>query len=325
MKLFVSYIWLHRRSMAVLVLFCAVFAGTFALYRLPLAAVAYPAALCAGLGLCLVGLDYLRFRRRREAVARLAGQGAALAGGLPVPGDAIEEGYQALVRSLQAEVSALAEREGEKYREMTDYYTLWAHQIKTPIAAMRLTLQKEDTEVSRSLSRDLLRIEQYVEMVLAFLRLDSTSTDYVFQACPLDAIIRKAARRFSEEFIARRLKLRYQPIDAVVVTDAKWLGFVLEQVLSNGLKYTRTGGITISMRGGSALCVADTGVGIEAEDLPRIFEKGFTGNRGREDRQASGLGLYLCKRICKNLGAEIWAESRPGAGTAIVVDFKEAV
>lgn len=250
MKLFVSYIWLHRRSMAVLVLFCAVFAGTFALYRLPLAAVAYPAALCAGLGLCLVGLDYLRFRRRREAVARLAGQGAALAGGLPVPGDAIEEGYQALVRSLQAEVSALAEREGEKYREMTDYYTLWAHQIKTPIAAMRLTLQKEDTEVSRSLSRDLLRIEQYVEMVLAFLRLDSTSTDYVFQACPLDAIIRKAARRFSEEFIARRLKLRYQPIDAVVVTDAKWLGFVLEQVLSNGLKYTRTGGITISMRGG---------------------------------------------------------------------------
>ncbi len=325
MKEFAGYIWTRRRGAAVLALFCAVFAGTFALYELPLEAVFYPAALCAGTGACLLGLDFLRFRKRRKAVEQLAGQTAALIDRLPFPADGIEAGYQTIIRSLQAEVGALAAREGEKYREMTDYYTHWAHQIKTPIAAMRLTLQNEDTEVSRSLSRDLLRIEQYVEMVLAFLRLDSTSTDYVFQACPLDAVVRKAARRFSEEFIARRLRFVYQPIDAVVVTDAKWLGFVLEQVLSNGLKYTREGGITVSMRGPSALCVADTGVGIEAEDLPRIFEKGFTGNRGRADRQASGLGLYLCRRICKNLGVEIWAESRPGEGTAVVLDFKEVV
>lgn len=325
MKSFGSYIWTRRRGAAALALFCAVFAGTFALYELPLEAVFYPAALCAGLGVCLLGLDFFRFWKRSRAVEQLAGQTAALIDRLPLPADAVEAGYQAIIRSLQAEVGALTEREGEKYREMTDYYTLWAHQIKTPIAAMRLTLRNEDTEVSRSLSRDLLRIEQYVEMVLAFLRLDSTSTDYVFQACPLDAVVRKAARRFSEEFIARRLKFIYQPIDAVAVTDAKWLGFVLEQVLSNGLKYTREGGITISMRGASALCVADTGVGIEAEDLPRIFEKGFTGNRGRVDRQASGLGLYLCRRICKNLGVEIRAESEPGEGTAIVLDFKEVL
>lgn len=306
-------------------LFCAIFAGTFALYRLPLAAVAYPAALCAGLGAGFVALDFFRFRKRRRALTRLAGQPAALIDRLPVPEDAVEEGYQDLVRSLRAEVEALAERDGEKYREMTDYYTLWAHQIKTPIAAMRLTLQNEDTPVSRSLSRDLLRVEQYVGMVLAFLRLDSTSTDYVFRACPLDPVVRQAARRFSEEFIARRLKLNYQTIDTVVVTDEKWLGFVLEQVLSNALKYTREGGITISMRGASVLCVADSGVGIEPEDLPRIFEKGFTGSRGREDRRASGIGLYLCKRICKNLGVRIWAEAEPGIGTAVLLDFKETL
>lgn len=306
-------------------LFLLIFAGTFALYRFPLAAVAYPAALCAGLGLGCVALGFFRFRKRCRDISRLVGQPAALIDRLPVPEDAVEEGYQDLIRSLRAEVEALAERDGEKYREMTDYYTLWAHQIKTPIAAMRLTLQNEDTPVSRSLSRDLLRVEQYVGMVLAFLRLDSTSTDYVFRACPLDPIIRQAARRFSEEFIARRLKLNYQTIDTVVVTDEKWLGFVLEQVLSNALKYTREGGITISMRGTSTLCVSDTGVGIEPEDLPRIFEKGFTGSRGREDRRASGIGLYLCKRICKNLGAKIWAETAPGAGTSVLIGFDETL
>lgn len=325
MRTFFSYARRYRRAAVMFVLFCVIFAGTFALYRFPLAAVVYPAALCAGLGLGCVALGFFRFRKRQHTVARLVGQPAALIDRLPLPEDAVEEGYQALVRSLRAEVEALAERDGEKYREMTDYYTLWAHQIKTPIASMRLTLQNEDTPVSRSLSRDLLRVEQYVGMVLAFLRLDSTSTDYVFRACPLDPIVRQAARRFSEEFIARRLKLNYQTIDTAVVTDEKWLGFVLEQVLSNALKYTREGGITISMRGQSTLCVADTGVGIEPEDLPRIFEKGFTGGRGREDRRASGIGLYLCKRICKNLGAKIWAESSPGVGTAVLIDFKETL
>lgn len=325
MRSFTSYIWSRRRGAAALILFCAVFAGIFALYRLPLGAVLYPAALCAALGLCFAALDYRRFRRRREDIARLANQSAALIDRLPVPGDAIEESYQTLIRALQAEIGTLAERDGERYREMTDYYTLWAHQIKTPIAAMRLTLQNEDTEVSRSLSRDLLRVEQYAGMVLAFLRLDSPSTDYVFQSCPLDPIVRKAARRFSEEFIARRLRFHYQPLGVTVVTDGKWLGFVLEQILSNALKYTREGGITVSMRNRSTLCVADTGVGIDLEDLPRVFEKGFTGNRGREDQRASGIGLYLCKRICKNLGVEIRAESSPGAGTAVLLDFKETL
>lgn len=325
MRLFVSYARRYKRAAIMFLLFCAIFAGTFALYQFPMAAVAYPAALCAGLGLTFIALGFFRFRKRSLTVARLAGQPAALIDRLPIPEDAVEEAYQELVRSLRAEVGTLTEQDETKYREMTDYYTLWAHQIKTPIAAMRLTLQNEDTPVSRSLSRDLLRVEQYAGMVLAFLRLDSVSTDYVFRACPLDPIIRQAARRFSEEFIARRLKLNYQTINTVVVTDEKWLGFVLEQVLSNGLKYTREGGITISMREPSVLRVTDTGAGIDPEDLPRIFEKGFTGRRGRTDSRASGIGLYLCKRICKNLGANIWAESRPGEGTTVLIDFKETL
>jgi len=207
--------------------------------------------------------------------------------------------------------------------EMIDYYTLWAHQIKTPIASMRLTLQNEDSPLARKLMAELFHIEQYVEMVLVFLRLDSKTTDYLFREYSLDEIIRQAVKKFAGEFIGRKLKLEYEPVDVKVVTDEKWLSFVIEQVLSNALKYTPSGKITISMEKDRVLCIRDTGMGIAPEDLPRIFEKGYTGYLGRQDKRASGIGLYLCKRICRNLGHGILAESVPGQGTAIRIDLSQ--
>lgn len=159
-----------------------------------------------------------------------------------------------------------------------------------------------------------------VEMVLVFLRLDSSTTDYVIRRHSLDDIVRPAVRRFAGEFIRRRLRLEYQPLDHTVVTDGKWLGFVVEQVLSNALKYTASGSVTIAMDGDD-LCIRDTGMGIAAEDLPRIFEQGFTGVNGRRDRRASGIGLYLCRRICGNLGHTIRASSVPNQGTEIRIDL----
>lgn len=323
MRAFGTYLHERRRGIAAFLLSCAVFSGAFALYRLPLAAVAYPALLCAGCGLVFLVLDFLAVRRRRALLKRLAARTEAIASELPAPESGLEEDYQAVVQALLDEAAARSEEGETRYREMVDYYTLWAHQIKTPIASMRLTLQNEDTPASRRISRDLLRVEHYVEMVLAFLRLDAASTDYVFREQWLEPIVRKSARRFSEEFIARRLKLDCAPIGAVAVTDEKWLGFVLEQLISNALKYTREGGVSISFRAPSSLLISDTGAGIAPEDLPRVFEKGFTGNMGREDRRASGLGLYLCKRICTNLGAEIRIDSKPGEGTTVCVDLGE--
>ena len=152
------------------------------------------------------------------------------------------------------------------------YYTLWAHQIKTPIASIRLNQQNEDSEFSRRVAEDLQRIEQYVDMVLAFLRLDSDSTDYVFMEYDLDGIVRSAVKKFSTQFIRRRINLVYEPLGKKVVTDEKWLSFVVEQVLSNALKYTPSGTVGIYIEEPTTLCISDTGIGIAPEDLPRIFE-----------------------------------------------------
>ena len=182
---------------------------------------------------------------------------------------------------------------------------------------MRLNLQSEDTAFARRISEDLFRIEQYVEMVLCYLRLDSGSTDYIIREYDLDSIIKQAIKRFAPQFIRRRIQLFYEPVHASVLTDEKWLLFVMEQVLSNALKYTESGSITIVLEAPLTLCIRDTGIGIAPDDLPRIFEKGYTGYNGRSDKKASGIGLYLCRRICKNLGHTITALSSLDAGTEI--------
>ena len=158
-------------------------------------------------------------------------------------------------------------------------------------------------------------------MVLMFLRLDSDSTDYVIREYDLDGIVRGAVKKFAGEFIGRKLRLDYQPLNTTVLTDEKWLSFVVEQLLSNALKYTPSGTISITLEQEQTLCVRDTGIGIAPEDLPRVFEKGYTGYNGRSDKRASGIGLYLCKRICQNLGHRISVESQAERGTTVRIDL----
>lgn len=275
-----GYLRQRRRTLLAFFLFGGIFAAAFALYQLPLRAVAYPFVLCAAAGAVLLALDYRRVLRQHRRLELLRQLPEELADALP-PADTVKEAdYRSLVTLLAESRRAIRTQEEQRYSDMVDYYTMWAHQIKTPIASMRLTLQNEDSDLARSLSGDLMRVEQYVEMVLVFLRLD------------------------------------YQPLDRTVVTDAKWLDFVVEQVLSNALKYTASGSVTIAMDGDD-LCIRDTGMGIAPEDLPRIFDRGFTGLNGRRDTRASGIGLYLCRRICRSLGHTIRASSVPNQGTEI--------
>lgn len=323
MKLYLQYMKQRWRCILAGALFCLIFTVSFSLYRLPVAAVLYPAVLCALLGFVLAAFDFLRVKKKHEALNTVRSITDAMIGTFPPAEEIEDKDYQKIIRLLCEEYAAYQTDTNRRYSDMIDYYTVWAHQIKTPIASMRLRLQNEDAALSCKLSADLFRIEQYVEMVLTFLRLDSESTDYVIKEYDLDTVIKQAVKKFAGEFISRKLSLKYEPLNTRVVTDEKWLSFVIEQVISNALKYTPSGRIEIGMEKEKKLYIRDTGIGIAAEDLPRIFENGFTGYNGRYDKKASGIGLYLCKRICTDLGHTIKADSTVDKGTVITIDLSQ--
>ena len=191
------YLWDRRRAIGVFALFSLIFLGVFALYRLPLGAVLYPAGVCGVLGCVLLGLDLRRARERHRRLEQLSRLPGAVMGEFPAPAHQDDRDYQHIIRLLCQEQAVRAGEMERRYGDMVDYYTVWAHQIKTPISSMRLTLQSQDTPTARQLLEELTRIEQYVEMVLAFLRLDSDSTDYLFREYDLDGILRGAVRKFS--------------------------------------------------------------------------------------------------------------------------------
>lgn len=300
--------------------FVIFFTASF-LYRLPLAAVFYSVIV----SLLPIGIylfwDFGQYRKKHEMLSCISDITDLISEHFPEGSSLLEEDYRRILDLLKEEHLAFRDQTDRRYAEMIDYYTVWGHQIKTPIASMRLHLQNEDSPLSRKLSADLFRIEQYVEMVLAFLRLDAKDTDYVIKECDVDMLIRQTAKKFAGEFIYRKLRFDYSPLNMKTISDEKWLSFVLEQIFSNALKYTAEGSISVTEIGKGILCIGDTGIGIAESDLPRIFEKGYTGENGRLDKKASGIGLWLCKRVCLNLHHKIWAESELGKGTAIYIDL----
>ena len=288
-----------------------IFALSYFLFDMPAVTVLYPMILGFAAILAAGVFDYISTLRKHKRLLRQD---------IPEAISPLEKDYQEIIARLKEEEEFSRQKANSDYNNMVEYYTVWAHQIKTPIASMRLQIQSVDSDLARRLDGELNRIEAYVEMVLTFLRLDSDSTDYVIREIDLDDVIKPAIRKFARDFITKKLSMDFTETNFKVISDEKWLSFVIEQVLSNAVKYTNNGGIKIYMNDG-VLCVEDTGIGISAEDLPRVFENGYTGFNGREDKRASGIGLYLCKRICDNLGHKISAESTPGVGTKIRIDL----
>lgn len=232
-----------------------------------------------------------------------------------------------LLRLLELILSMLVrERQSweEKSADRSDYYVMWTHQIKTPIAALKLLLENagENTRDSFLMREELFKIEQYAEMALAYQRLESIASDLVLEEQDLYEMLTTAVKKYSVLFINKGLSLDLQEQHIQVVTDEKWFGFCLEQFLSNSIKYTASGTITLYAEEQGeqvVLYIRDTGLGIRSEDLPRIFERGFTGYNGRIDRRSTGIGLYLCRRVLDHLGISVTVESRVGEGTCVTL------
>jgi len=327
-----QYLQGHSRGILLYCIFAGVFALVFYLYHLPVEAVLYAALLCAALALLVLTADFHRYYQRYRVLRDLQKQIMFSLEGLPEAKGLLEEEYQELIAAVYRDKIRLVSQADNERSDLVDYYTLWAHQIKTPIAAMGLLLQSlssaeddrstaQSMEQNSELAMELFKIEQYVEMVLQYLRLESPSSDFVLKRYALDAIVRQAVRKYAKMFIRKKISLDFSQLNCDVLTDEKWLVFVMEQILSNALKYTNQGKISIYMErdGAKTLVIADTGIGIAGEDLPRVFEKGFTGYNGRRDKKSTGIGLYLCKRILTKLSHTIVIEAEPGKGTKVKI------
>lgn len=305
----------------------ALFAGTFALvlslYHLPTEPVAYASALCAVMGLIALIWGFVRYRRAHQARAHVLNAPHLLLDELPSPRTLSEADDQAIMQRLLHDIRA-AQSDLAAYRQdSTDYFTAWVHQIKTPLSVMRLQLQSEDTPENRAMLAELFQMEQYVTMALSYARLGNPTKDLVLTRVPLDPVIRQAIRDFAPLLIRKKLRLQYEPTAESALTDSKWLLFILHQLLSNAVKYTERGRVSIRVTSAPAIIVADTGIGIAPEDVPRVFEKGYTGYNGRGGQKSTGLGLYLVHQTAEMLHCRVSLSSRIGEGTSVTIDLHQ--
>ncbi|MBQ6426452.1 MAG: sensor histidine kinase [Clostridia bacterium] len=314
---------LRKNHTAILLFFVmtAINGAVFFLYDILTEPLLYATLIAFLLLAALLVADYFKEKERQAERARRLSSILIDWRALPDAVTLAENDYQEMIDALGKELEKLTERAAQERQDMLDYYTAWVHQIKTPIAVMRLKLS-EDTAEHRALSAELSRIERYVDMVLQYIRIDSDSTDLVIREYKLDTLIREALRKQAEQFIEKRLILKYTPTEATVITDQKWLIFILDQLLSNAVKYTPAGTVTVSFSDG-ILTVSDTGIGIAPEDLPRVFDKGYTGTNGRLGQKSSGLGLYLAKKAADMLSVPLSVESAIGVGSSFHLNLRQ--
>lgn len=318
---FSAYVWQYRYTVLMFFLYTGIFTLVFYLYHLETEAVLYASGLCILVTIIALTINYLSYRNRHLKYQRILKHIEIMGEDLPNPKTLSESDAQEMIYRLKTICEEEQTARQQERQEHMDYYTIWVHQIKTPISVIRMMLQTEDTKEHRELLAELFRIEQYAEMALGYLRLGSESSDFVIQEYRLDDIIRQAIHKYASQFVRKRIRLRYEPVGVTVLTDQKWLLFIIEQILSNAVKYTKEGEVTITVTKEKVLQIADTGIGIASEDLPRIFEKGFTGYNGRADRKSTGLGLYLCRMAADRLSHQVRADSRVGKGTMFSIDL----
>ena len=305
--------------------------------------VVYAAVLDAILLLITVLVGFFRYRSKVKALSNALKRPVEEQAQLPEATDDVEILYHRLLENQSIARSESESSAAVRQSQMRDYYSMWVHQIKTPISAMKLLLEAEREELGQlmcdeepqatltelsdnldSFEDELFRIEEYVSMALQYQRVSSTENDFVLEKVSLDGVIRDTIKKYAKIMIRRHIGINYSGTKKQVYTDEKWLAFILEQVLSNAIKYTPKGFVTIETaeeKDRFFITIKDTGIGIKAEDLPRVFEKGYTGYNGHADKKATGIGLYLCRQMADKLGHTIRMESEIGKGTKVWIGF----
>ena len=320
MEILKSYLKKNIKVYILFVVFITIFFIMFYLYNLPLEALIYTGSFCFLASLIASFLDFVNYRESYKKLKFLEKNILNDLEDLPKSLDIRIDYYHKIIEKLYEELEKSTQENRQKNTDMVDYYSMWVHQIKTPIAAMNFLLDNEEVDL-KNLQQELFKIERYVEMVLTYIRLDSISSDYVITKINLDEVVKDSVKKYATIFINKKIKLNYVSHETMVISDKKWLSFAFEQILGNSVKYSRADGEITIKTYENRLVIEDKGIGIKEEDLPRIFEKGFTGFNGRYEKKSSGLGLYLCKKTLDKLGHHIEISSKVGEGTRIEITF----
>ena len=320
MEILKSYLKKNTKVYILFVVFIAIFFIMFYLYNLPLEALIYTGSFCFLAALVASFSDFVNYRESYKKLKFLEKNILNDLEDLPKSLDIRIDYYHKIIEKLYEELEKSTQENRQKNIDMVDYYSMWVHQIKTPIAAMNFLLDNEEVDL-KNLQQELFKIERYVEMVLTYIRLDSTSSDYVITKINLDEVVKDSVKKYATIFINKKIKLNYVSHETMVISDKKWLSFAFEQILGNSVKYSRADGEITIKTYENRLVIEDKGIGIKEEDLPRIFEKGFTGFNGRYEKKSSGLGLYLCKKTLDKLGHHIEISSTVGKGTRVEITF----
>lgn len=320
MEILKSYLKKNIKVYILFVVFITIFSIMFYLYNLPLEALIYTGSFCFLASLIASFSDFVNYRESYKKLKFLEKNILNDLEDLPKSLDIRIDYYHKIIEKLYEELEKSTQENQQKNTDMVDYYSMWVHQIKTPIAAMNFLLDNEEVDL-KNLQQELFKIERYVEMVLTYIRLDSTSSDYVITKINLDEVVKDSVKKYATIFINKKIKLNYVSHETMVISDKKWLSFAFEQILGNSVKYSRADGEITIKTYENRLVIEDKGIGIKEEDLPRIFEKGFTGFNGRYEKKSSGLGLYLCKKTLDKLGHHIEISSKVGEGTRIEITF----
>ncbi|MGL4738744.1 MAG: sensor histidine kinase, partial [Cellulosilyticaceae bacterium] len=239
-----------------------------------------------------------------------------------VEGNIFYQVVQDTLKEMHEEVNKYRWRQ-EAYKE---YIESWVHEIKTPIASAQLILGNNPGPISYKVEDELRRMEQYVEQVLYYARSSDASKDYVISAFELKSVVMISVKEESRRLIQKRIIPQIGEFEELVYSDAKWVRFIVDQIVHNVVQYSKEEGgkliIDASRKKHQViLTITDTGIGIDEKDIGRVWDKGFTGANGRRFNKATGMGLYLCKKLCDKLGIGLTISSRVGEGTTVCMIF----
>jgi signal transduction histidine kinase len=322
-----EYVKLRIPFFLLLLFTCVLFPFLQYIYGYKVAAAWYCIEIELFVALVIVYIDYSIMKKKYNKLMERYSNISVYETQSIAPSNCIEEGYEVIIKALQEKAKESSDQIEIRYQGQIEYFTMWVHQIKTPISALSLLLDNTELEssVKNAMKQEVFKIEQYAGLVLEYLRIDNMSNDFILSPYDLDSVVKKVVKKFSTIFIHKKNSLVMEELKFKVQTDERWLGFLIEQILSNALKYTNQGTIKIYEEkdyiGRVVLVIEDTGIGMKEEDIPRIFERGYTGLNGRMNQKATGIGLYLSKKVADRLSCGIAVSSKIHEGTKVSIIF----